>query len=40
MPAATHQMAEERSLALHREVAGRLREDPEVLEIARRRVQR
>ena len=40
MAAVTHQMAEERSLALHREVARRLREEPEVLEIARRRVRR
>lgn len=38
MPTVTHQLAEERSLALHREVARRLREDPELVEMARRRV--
>jgi hypothetical protein len=40
MAAVTHRVAEERSLALHRGVARRLRKDPEVLERARRRVQR
>jgi hypothetical protein len=40
MAAVTHRVAEERSLALHREVARRLREDPKVLEMARQRVQR
>jgi hypothetical protein len=40
MAAVMHRVAEERSLALHREVARRLRDDPEVLENARRRVQR
>jgi len=38
MAAVTHSMAEERSLALHREVARRLCEAPELLEAARRRV--
>ena len=35
----THQLAEERSLALHREVARRLRERPELLDAARDRVR-
>jgi hypothetical protein len=39
MRAITHRVAEVRSLALHREVARRLREDPEVLERARARVR-
>jgi hypothetical protein len=39
MPAVTHDLAEERSLALHREVARRLREDPELVEMARERVR-
>jgi hypothetical protein len=34
-----HRLAEERSVAYHRLVADRLREEPEVLENARRRVQ-
>lgn len=38
MSAVTHHVAEERSLALHREVARRLRCEPELLERARRRV--
>lgn len=38
MAAVTHSVAEERSLALHREVARRLGEAPELLEAARRRV--
>ncbi|MBV9948818.1 MAG: hypothetical protein JOZ69_18365 [Myxococcales bacterium] len=33
-----HRLAEERSLAYHRVIAGRLRSDPAVLEAARRRV--
>ena len=33
-----HALAEERSLALHRLVAARLREDPELVEAARERV--
>jgi len=36
----THHVAEERSLALHREVARRLRAAPELLERARQRVAR
>jgi hypothetical protein len=39
MAALTHRVAEERSLALHREVARRLREAPELVVIARRRVR-
>ncbi len=39
MAIVTHNVAEERSLALHREVARRLREDPALLAKARRRVQ-
>lgn len=35
----THQHAEERSLALHREVARRLRDRPELLDTARERVR-
>jgi len=35
----THQLAEERSLALHREVARRLRDRPELLDTARGRVR-
>jgi hypothetical protein len=34
-----HRLAEERSVAYHRAIAERLRSQPEVLEIARRRVQ-
>ena len=34
-----HQLAEERSLALHREVAHRLRDRPELLDAARERVR-
>jgi hypothetical protein len=34
-----HRLAEERSLALHRLVAARLLEDPELLEAARERVR-
>jgi hypothetical protein len=34
-----HRLAEERSVAYHRLIAERLREEPEVLENARRRVQ-
>jgi hypothetical protein len=34
-----HRLAEERSVAYHRVIAERLREQPEVLENARRRVQ-
>lgn len=39
MKPVTHRVAEERSLALHREVARRLEERPELLEIARARVE-
>ena len=39
MNGVTHQFAEERSLALHREVARRLRDRPELLESARERVR-
>ena len=39
MQAVTHRDAEERSLALHREVARRLRGKPELLEVARERVR-
>jgi len=39
MEPVTHRMAEERSLALHREVARRLEERPELLEVARARVE-
>lgn len=39
MPAVKHRLAEERSLALHREVARRLRDRPELLEVARERVR-
>ena len=39
MTAVTHRLAEERSLALHREVARRLRERPELLDAARERVR-
>lgn len=39
MSRVTHQLAEERSLALHREVARRLRERPDLLGVARQRVQ-
>jgi hypothetical protein len=39
MTGVTHQLAEERSLALHREVARRLRDRPELLESARERVR-
>ena len=35
----THQLAEKRSLALHREVARRLRDRPELLDTARERVR-
>ena len=35
----THQLAEERSLALHREVARRLQDRPELLDTARERVR-
>jgi hypothetical protein len=35
----THRVAEERSLALHQEVARRLREQPELLDKARERVE-
>ncbi len=38
MFAVTHEMVDERSLALHRAVAAKLLEDPEVLERARQRV--
>lgn len=34
-----HRLAEERSVAYHRAIAERLREQPEILESARRRVQ-
>lgn len=34
-----HRLAEERSVAYHRVIAGRLQEKPEILENARRRVQ-
>jgi hypothetical protein len=37
---ASHRLAEERSLALHREIAKRVRNDPRVLERARARVAR
>ena len=40
MKPVTHHVAEERSLALHREVARRLRARPELLEQARKRVDR
>jgi hypothetical protein len=36
----THSLAEERSLALHRAIAERLRSDPRILERARERVRR
>jgi hypothetical protein len=39
MPGVTHQLAEERSLALHREVASRLLDRPELLDSARERVR-
>jgi hypothetical protein len=39
MPGVTHRIAEERSLALHREVARRLRDRPELLDSARERVR-
>ena len=39
MKPVTHRLAEERSLALHREVARRLKVDPALLETARERVQ-
>jgi hypothetical protein len=39
MSGITHRVAEERSLALHREVARRLRERPELLDRARSRVE-
>ena len=39
MSGVTHRVAEERSLALHREVARKLRERPELLEQARDRVR-
>jgi len=39
MTVVTHQLAEERSLALHSEVARRLRERPELLDAARERVR-
>jgi hypothetical protein len=39
MASVTHRTAEERSLALHREVARRLLERPELLDRARARVQ-
>jgi len=39
MQAVTHRLAEERSLALHSEVARQLRVNPDVLERARERVQ-
>src|SRR5262245_124473 len=34
-----HRLAEERSVAYHRAIAARLRERPEVLEMARRRIE-
>jgi hypothetical protein len=40
MDGITHRVAEERSLALHREVARRLRATPKLLERARQRVAR
>lgn len=39
MKGITHQVAEERSLALHREVARRLQRRPDLLDRARARVQ-
>jgi len=39
MNGVTHRLAEERSLALHREVARKLRERPELLDAARERVR-
>jgi hypothetical protein len=33
-----HRLAEERSVAYHRVIAGRLRDQPEILDMARRRV--
>jgi hypothetical protein len=39
MPGVTHRLAEERSLALHREVARRLKDRPELLGVARQRVR-
>lgn len=39
MSPVTHEMVDQRSLALHRAVAAKLLEDPEVLERARRRVR-
>lgn len=40
MPPEAHRTAEERGLALHAEVAYRLRADPAVLEAARHRLER
>lgn len=39
MSVVNHRLAEERSLALHREVARRLQDRPELLEVARERVR-
>jgi hypothetical protein len=39
MSGVNHRLAEERSLALHREVAVKLRDRPELLEVARARVR-
>jgi hypothetical protein len=39
MPGVTHRVAEERSLALHRAVARKLRQRPELLDVARDRVR-
>jgi len=39
MSGVTHRVAEERSLALHHAVANKLRDRPELLEVARDRVQ-
>lgn len=38
-PMDPHRLAQERSIAYHRVIAERLREQPEILEMARRRVQ-
>jgi len=39
VPKNSHRLAEERSLALHREIAERISSDPRVLELARKRVR-
>jgi hypothetical protein len=39
VPNSAHRLAEERSLALHEEIAARIRENPEIAERARERVR-